>query len=135
MIDLEKIIQYIKDSLPYLILITGVFYIGYAIAWCVNTFMKYLLKISLFTVLLAAVITACTKMDTLPFYGNGTAVVLSASSTNITPAPSDSSKVVASFSWTNPHYATDSNTQKFVLESETAWPFEKEESNEDKIGQ
>jgi|TARA_R110000796_G_scaffold86188_4_gene186653 hypothetical protein len=45
MIDLEKIIQYIKDSLPYLILITGVFYIGYAIAWCVNTFMKYLLKL------------------------------------------------------------------------------------------
>ena len=82
--------------------------------------MKYLLKISLFTVLLAAVITACTKMDTLPFYGNGTAVVLSASSTNITPAPSDSSKVVASFSWTNPHYATDSNTQKFVLEIDSA---------------
>jgi hypothetical protein len=34
--------------------------------------MKYLLKISLFTMLLAAVITACTKMDTLPFYGNET---------------------------------------------------------------
>ncbi len=85
-----------------------------------KTHMKYLLKISLFTVLLAAVITACTKMDTLPFYGNGTAVVLSASSTNITPAPSDSSKVVASFSWTNPHYATDSNTQKFVLEIDSA---------------
>ena len=45
MIDLEKIIQYIKDSLPYLILITGVFYIGYAIAWYVNTFMRYLLKL------------------------------------------------------------------------------------------
>jgi hypothetical protein len=30
---------------------------------------------------------------------------------------------------------TKEDAQKFVLESETAWPFEKEESNEDKIGQ
>lgn len=78
--------------------------------------MKYLLKISLFVVLLATLITACNKMEGLQHYGNGTPVVLSASSTNITPAPSDSSKVVATFSWTNPNYATDSNTQKFILE-------------------
>jgi len=64
--------------------------------------MKYLLKISLFAVLLASVITACTKMDSLTLYSNGTPVVLTASSTNIAPAPSDSNKVVASFSWTNP---------------------------------
>ena len=78
--------------------------------------MKYLLKISLFTVLLATVFTACKKVDNLPFYANGTAVVLTGSSANITPTPSDSSKVVATFSWTNPNYATDSNTQKFILE-------------------
>ena len=30
---------------------------------------------------------------------------------------------------------TKEDAQKFVLESETAWPFEKEESDEDKIGQ
>ena len=78
--------------------------------------MKYLLKISLFTVMLATVFTACKKVDNLPFYANGTAVVLTGSSANITPTPSDSSKVVATFSWTNPNYATDSNTQKFILE-------------------
>ena len=78
--------------------------------------MKYLLKISLFTVMLATVFTACKKVDNLPFYANGTAVVLTGSSANITPTPSDSSKVVATFSWTNPKYATDSNTQKFILE-------------------
>ena len=78
--------------------------------------MKYLLKISLFTVMLATVFTACKKVDNLPFYANGTAVVLTGSSANITPTPSDSSKVVATFSWTNPNYATDSTTQKFILE-------------------
>ena len=70
--------------------------------------------------LIASVITACTKMDSLPFYSNGKPVVLTASSTNIAPAPSDSNKVVASFSWTSPNYATDSNTQKFILEVDSA---------------
>ncbi len=45
MIDLEKIIKYIRESIPYLILLTGVFQIGYGIAWCVNSFMRYLLKL------------------------------------------------------------------------------------------
>jgi hypothetical protein len=82
--------------------------------------MKYLLKIGLFTMLLAFVFSACRKMDSLPFYGNGTPVVLTASSTNITPTPSDSNKVVASFSWSNPNYASDTSTQKFILEVDSA---------------
>lgn len=45
MMNLEKIIKYIRQSLPYLILLTGVSYIGYGIAWCVNSFMRYLLKL------------------------------------------------------------------------------------------
>jgi hypothetical protein len=52
----------------------------------------------------------------LPFYGNGTAPVLTSSATSITPAPGDSNKVVVSFAWSNPKYATDSTTQKFILE-------------------
>ncbi len=78
--------------------------------------MKYLLKAGILTLVLAIVLTACNKVGSLPIFGNGTPVTLSASSINITPAPSDSNKVVASFSWTNPNYATDSNTQKFILE-------------------
>ncbi|MEO6547053.1 MAG: SusE domain-containing protein, partial [Ferruginibacter sp.] len=34
--------------------------------------------------------------------------------------PADSNKVVASFSWTNPQYATDSSKQKFILEIDSA---------------
>ncbi len=78
--------------------------------------MKYLLKAGILTLVLAVVLTACNKVGSLPLFGNGTPVTLTASSTNITPTPSDSNKVVASFSWTNPNYATDSNTQKFILE-------------------
>ncbi len=78
--------------------------------------MKYLLKAGILTLILAVILTACNKVGSLPIFGNGTPVSLTASSTNITPAPSDSNKVVASFSWTNPNYATDSNTQKFILE-------------------
>jgi hypothetical protein len=78
--------------------------------------MKYLLKAGILTLVLAVILTACNKVGSLPIFGNGTPVTLTASSTNITPAPSDSNKVVASFSWTNPNYATDSNTQKFILE-------------------
>lgn len=74
--------------------------------------------------LLAAVLiisTGCQKLfdkvDSLPAYaGGGTAPVLSSSSTNIAPAPSDSNKVVVTYSWTNPNYATDSSTEKFIVE-------------------
>lgn len=78
--------------------------------------MKYLLKAGILTMVLAVILTACSKVSPLQMFGNGTAVTLSASSNNITPAPSDSNNVVATFSWTNPNYATDSNTQKFILE-------------------
>jgi hypothetical protein len=82
--------------------------------------MKYLLKAGILTMVLAVILSACSKVSPLQLFGNGTAVTLTASSTNITPAPSDSNNVVASFSWTNPNYATDSTTQKFVLEVDSA---------------
>ncbi|MEI8073668.1 MAG: SusE domain-containing protein [Bacteroidota bacterium] len=82
--------------------------------------MKYLLKAGILTMVLAVILTACSKVSPLQLFGNGTAVTLTASSTNITPAPSDSNNVVASFSWTNPNYATDSTTQKFILEVDSA---------------
>ena len=58
----------------------------------------------------------CTKVGNLPSYSHGTAVVLTTSATTIVPTASDSNKVVVTFSWTNPKYATDSATQKFILE-------------------
>jgi hypothetical protein len=65
--------------------------------------------------LLTTIFFACKK-ESNPFFANGSAPVLSSTTTTIAPAPSDSNNVVASFSWTNPKYATDSSTQKFILE-------------------
>src|SRR3954454_17652176 len=62
------------------------------------------------------VFAACKKFDTLPYYGKGTAPVLSASATTITSSPTDSANAVLTLNWTNPNYATDSATQKFVVE-------------------
>ncbi len=65
------------------------------------------------------VFAACTKMDKLPFYKNGTAVTLSSDVTTITPNATDSSKPVLNLTWTSPNYATDSATQKFVVEMDS----------------
>ena len=63
---------------------------------------------------------ACSKMDDLPHYNNGNLIELTSSSTTLTPTVNDSNNVVVSFSWTNPHYATDTATYKFVLEIDSA---------------
>jgi hypothetical protein len=73
------------------------------------------------TVLITALIfAACNKVKDLPFYGNGTAVTLSASAETIAPTPADSSNNVISFAWTNPKYASDSSTYKYILEIDSA---------------
>ncbi|MEI9912100.1 MAG: SusE domain-containing protein [Bacteroidota bacterium] len=67
--------------------------------------------------LLAVVVTSCDKKDVLTFHQKGNEVItLTASSSNITPALADSLNTVVTFSWTDPKYATDSNTYKFILE-------------------
>jgi len=43
--NLDKILKHIKQSLPYLVLLTGVSYVGYVLAWCINNFMRYLLTL------------------------------------------------------------------------------------------
>ncbi|MCW3089114.1 MAG: SusF/SusE family outer membrane protein [Ferruginibacter sp.] len=82
--------------------------------------MKNIFKLLLLATGILFMYSSCKKVDELPFYSNGKAPVLSSSSTDIKPTPADSNKVVASFSWTNPEYATDSSTQKFVLEIDSA---------------
>lgn len=81
--------------------------------------MKNILKLLIAS---AAVIfySACNKVDDLPFYGNGTAPVLSASAASVAAQPADSSNTVITFNWTNPNHATDSARQKFVLEIDSA---------------
>ncbi len=50
----------------------------------------------------------CDKPDDLPFYGTGTAPVLTASATTVTPQPADSNNVALTLNWSNPQQATDS---------------------------
>lgn len=61
-------------------------------------------------------LAACHKVKDLPYYDKGTAVTLTASATAVTPVLADSVNNVVTFSWTNPEYATDSSTYKFILE-------------------
>ncbi len=89
--------------------------------------MKYLFKLFLAVGVMAIAFSACKKVEVLPFYANGTAPVLTSSATTITPAPGDSNKIVASFSWSDTKYATDSSNQKFILEIDsTGRSFSKE---------
>ena len=60
--------------------------------------MKNIFKILCTVVSAAAIFAACTKMDKLPFYKNGTAVTLSSNVTAITPSAADSSNTVLTLS-------------------------------------
>ena len=78
--------------------------------------MKSIIKIiyvSLVTMLLFA---ACNKVEDLPNYNNGTAPNLSASSATVAPLLADSAKMVVTFNWTNPKYATDSANVKYLIQ-------------------
>jgi starch-binding outer membrane protein SusE/F len=79
--------------------------------------MKLINKIKLFTVVAALFFAAsCDKKAELPFFENGKAPVLSASSTTIAPAPADSNAVAVTLNWTNPGYATDSTKVKYIVQ-------------------
>ncbi|HEY5463963.1 MAG TPA: SusE domain-containing protein [Hanamia sp.] len=54
------------------------------------------------------------------FYPNGNAVTLKASTTTVSPSPSDSASTVLTLNWTNPKYATDSANQKFTIEMDSS---------------
>lgn len=82
--------------------------------------MKYTIKYLFFAAILAGIVTGCDKKDVLAFYKTGTAPVLSSSVTALAAAPADSTKPVITFSWTNPGYATDSSTVKYILEMDSA---------------
>ena len=63
---------------------------------------------------------ACNKVADLAHYQNGTAPVLTASTTSIAPAVADSNNVVLSLSWTYPNHATDSGNIKYLIEIDSA---------------
>lgn len=81
-----------------------------------NTFFKSIL----FLFAAACFIVACDKVGDLPYYTNGTAPTATASSSAVAPAPADSNNVALTVSWTNPGYAVDSATAKYVIEIDSA---------------
>lgn len=82
--------------------------------------MKHIIKHLFFVTLLAGIVTGCDKKDNLPFYKTGNAPVLSSSTNALAATPADSSSPVITFSWTNPNYAMDTTTVKYVLEIDSA---------------
>src|SRR5688572_22946582 len=81
--------------------------------------MKNISKLILATVALLVFLAGCSKTDkydTLPLYEEGVSPVISSSATSVTLVLADSLKTVLSFSWTNPKYANDSATTKYILE-------------------
>lgn len=85
--------------------------------------MKNMLKAFLLLACAGIIFAACNKLEDLPFYKNGNAVELSASAASISPTAADSMNEVISFSWTSPNYASDSSTNKYLLELDTSSAF------------
>jgi starch-binding outer membrane protein SusE/F len=83
-------------------------------------------KIFMTAAISALAFAACSKLDNLkkeeplPVYKQGVSPVLSASTTTVAAALADTSRSVVTFNWTNPGYANDSATTKYVLELDTA---------------
>lgn len=82
--------------------------------------MKLFNKPGLFMLLVVFAFAACEKVPDLKYYKDGTAVVLSASTTTIVPVPADSARVILTMNWTSPAYATDSNTYKYIVELDSS---------------
>ncbi|MDX1938135.1 MAG: SusE domain-containing protein [Flavihumibacter sp.] len=83
--------------------------------------MKLINKIYAIALLaLVSIAAACDKKDELPFYENGTAVVLTASASAVAPAPADSNNTSLKLTWTSPNYKTDEATVKYIIEVDSA---------------
>lgn len=82
--------------------------------------MKNIFKLLLLFAGLAFVATGCQKVGSLPYYSSGTASVLTSSVTTIAALPADSNKTAITFSWSSPAYATDSTTNKYIIEIDSS---------------
>lgn len=70
--------------------------------------------------LMAAGMTACEKVGSLPVYTPGSVVTITTSTNTVAAAPADSLKNVLTVSWTNPNYSVDSATVKYVVEIDSS---------------
>jgi len=82
--------------------------------------MKYNHSTLLFVATLLLTAFVACKKESNTYFSNGKTPVLKSSVTAIAPAPSDSLTKVVTFSWTNPSYATDSSSVKYILEIDSS---------------
>ena len=82
--------------------------------------MKQILKTFLFSTLLAMVLFACEKVGPLAVYKNGVSATLQASATAVAPKVADSLTTALTLTWTDPKYATDASTVKYVLQVDSS---------------
>jgi hypothetical protein len=81
--------------------------------------MKLIHKILLLALITVSVFSACDKKDILATHQKGTANVLS-SSTNIVLSPAaDSNNTVLTLNWTDPQFATNKASYKYVIEMDS----------------
>jgi starch-binding outer membrane protein SusE/F len=83
--------------------------------------MRFSIKLILFFFGAAALLTACKKVDDLKKYDRGASTItLTLDKTSITPTPADLALAVLKLSWTDPKYATDPKSYKYVIEIDSA---------------
>jgi hypothetical protein len=82
--------------------------------------MKSFFSIFLSVLMGAMVLIGCEKADDLPFYKEGVAPTVTASTNTIAPVPADSLAVGLELSWSDPGYAADSSTYKYVVQIDEA---------------
>ena len=82
--------------------------------------MKNIFKLFLLSASVALIGIGCDKVGSLPTYSGGTASVLSSSTSTIAAVMADSNKTAVTFSWSSPAYATDSTTNKYILEIDSS---------------
>jgi hypothetical protein len=82
--------------------------------------MKQILKTLLFTATFAVALWSCEKVAPLTVYEPGKSVLLQSSVTTIATKTADSLSTAVLFTWTNPGYATNQNTVKYVLQIDSS---------------
>ena len=82
--------------------------------------MKSIIKYLFILFAVTGIAVSCDKVDDLPFYGEGEAPVLTASTTTVAPLPEDSLDVVLTLNWTYPGHGTDTSNIKYTIEIDSA---------------
>jgi starch-binding outer membrane protein SusE/F len=82
--------------------------------------MKKILAIYAAVIATFALAVSCNKVEDLPYHEEGSQVQLTASKATVAPTAADSATTVIDFSWTDPKYASDSATFRYILEIDSS---------------